>query len=108
MDGFLAETKIAQKYKEFAVSLFEKTCANLSAIDAEIASKISKEWSLDRLGRMELAVLRLACCEIMFGGSDAPIAINEALDLIKMFADEHAPPFINGVLEAIRKQRISA
>jgi N utilization substance protein B len=108
IEGFLAESKISQKHKDFAVWLFEKTRDNLGAIDALIASKISKEWSLERLGRMELAVLRLACCEIMFGDSDAPIAINEALEIVKIFADDAAPPFINGILEAVRKERSGA
>jgi N utilization substance protein B len=104
MDDCLAEIKIAQKYKDFAAALFEKTRDNLSAIDEALADNISKEWSLERLGRMELAILRLACCEIMLFDTDAPIAINEAIELAKQFADDNAPSFINGILEAVRKR----
>jgi N utilization substance protein B len=108
VDNLLAQSKIAQKYKDFATRLFETTRDNLIAIDETLAANISKDWSLERLGRAELAILRLACCEIAYLGEDAPVAISEALELAKQLADDNAPPFINGILEAVRKQRSGA
>ncbi|MDR1910729.1 MAG: transcription antitermination factor NusB [Helicobacteraceae bacterium] len=99
------ENKMAQKYKDFALALFEGSYANLTEIDDTIVSNISKDWSIDRLGKTEKAILRLACYELIFTDTDAPIAIDEAIDLAKELADDNAPPFINGILEAIRKNR---
>ena len=50
-------------------------------------------WRLERLGKTELAILRLAVYEIPKG-----VAINEALELAKVYCSEDAPRFINGVL----------
>ena len=61
--------------------------------------KICTGWRLDRLGKTELAILRLAVYE-MLKDDDIPkgVAINEALELAKIYCSEDAPRFINGVL----------
>ena len=61
--------------------------------------KICTGWRLERLGKTELAILRLAVYE-MLKDDDIPkgVAINEALELAKIYCSEVAPRFINGVL----------
>ena len=61
--------------------------------------KICTGWRLVRLGKTELAILRLAVYE-MEKDEDIPkgVAINEALELAKIYCSEDAPRFINGVL----------
>ncbi len=61
--------------------------------------KICTGWRLERLGKTELAILRLAVYE-MEKDEDIPkgVAINEALELAKIYCSEDAPRFINGVL----------
>lgn len=61
--------------------------------------KICTGWRLERLGKTELAILRLAVYE-MLKDEDIPkgVAINEALELAKIYCSEDAPRFINGVL----------
>lgn len=67
-------------------------------IDSTIM-KICTGWRLERLGKTELAILRLAVYE-MVKDEDIPkgVAINEALELAKIYCSEDAPRFINGVL----------
>lgn len=61
--------------------------------------RICTGWRLERLGKTELAILRLAVFEMM-KDDDIPkgVAINEALELAKIYCSEDAPRFINGVL----------
>ena len=61
--------------------------------------RICTGWRLERLGKTELAILRLAVFE-MLKDDDIPkgVAINEALELAKNYCSEDAPRFINGVL----------
>ena len=61
--------------------------------------RICTGWRLERLGKTELAILRLAVFE-MLKDNDIPkgVAINEALELAKIYCSEDAPRFINGVL----------
>lgn len=68
----------------------------------EIDEKIEKEaegWSIKRIGKVELAILRLALFE-MFYDEEVPVsvAINEAIELSKKFGGDESPAFVNGVL----------
>lgn len=71
---------------------------HLTELDETIL-KICKGWRLERLGKAELAILRLAVYE-MIDDKDIPtsVAINEAVELTKIYCSEEAPRFVNGVL----------
>ena len=59
---------------------------------------------VDRMGRVELTLLRLAVYEIMFRNDvPAKVAINEALELSRQFGEGNAKSFINGILDAVAK-----
>ena len=74
--------------------------------DALIAGFI-KGWSFSRLGKAELAVLRLSIFEIRYDESiPQNVAINEAVELAKAYGDDQAPGFINGILSSVVKQDI--
>ncbi|GHV59068.1 N utilization substance protein B [Campylobacterota bacterium] len=104
-EKILEENKLADKYKAFAVEMYSGALANLSAIDARIVATINKDWTIERLGRVERAILRLACFELLFCQTDSPIVINEAVMLAKEFADDDAPKLINGMLETVRREK---
>lgn len=100
----LDEKKIRNKQQEFALSLFHGTLLHWKEINALITKHL-KEWGLERIGKMERAILRLAVYEICFTPTDAPIIINEAIELAKLYGSDQAPRFINGVLDAIKKEK---
>lgn len=70
----------------------------LEEIDAELNQK-AKGWSTDRMGKVDLTILRLAVYEIQHD-DEVPtgVAINEAVELAKKFGQDSSPAFINGVL----------
>lgn len=71
---------------------------NMEAIDADLAEKCVG-WTVKRIGKAELAILRLAIYEILFDDSiEKAISINEAVVLSKAYCDEKAHSFVNGVL----------
>lgn len=100
----LDEKKIKNKQQEFALSLFNGALQKLSNVDEQI-SKHLKEWDIQRIGGIERAILRLGVYELCFTPTDAPIVINEAIELAKLYGSDNAPRFINGVLDAIVKER---
>ena len=76
----------------------------LPVIDA-LLNRHAKGWRTDRLSRVSRAVLRLGAYELVFAEKiPAPVAINEAVELAKKFDDPKARAFINGVLNAIKKE----
>jgi len=71
---------------------------SISYIDEKL-SEVTTGWSLKRIGRVELGILRIACYEMKFDSNIvANIAINEAVELAKKYAGDEAHSFVNGVL----------
>ncbi len=103
-DEILEDKKIRNKQKEFAMTLFRGVMDNLETIDTSIETHL-KEWDFDRLGSIERATLRLGAYEILYGELDTAVVINEAIEITKAFGTEQSPKFINGVLDAISKDK---
>jgi len=103
-DEILEEKKIRNKQKDFALGLYEGVMENLEVCDKAIIKHL-KDWDFERLGTIERATLRLASYEIIFGDLDSAVVINEAVEITKAFGTEQSPKFINGVLDAISKDK---
>jgi len=103
-DEILEESKIRNKQREFSHSLFNGTIKNIEVLDREIKVHL-KEWDYDGIGKVEKAIMRLGAYEILIAKTDKAIIINEAVELAKTLADENAPKFINGVLDALGKEK---
>ena len=87
----------------FAWELVEGVWSKSDELDASISS-FSRNWRVDRMGRVELTLLRLAVFEIMYRNDVPPkVAINEALELSRQFGEGNAKSFINGILDAVSK-----
>lgn len=71
-------------------------------IDETIAPCL-RGWTLDRLSRVDLAILRLSVYEMRYAGLAAGVSITEALRLARKFSAEESCPFINGVLGTISR-----
>lgn len=103
-DEILEEKKIRNKQRDFALDLFKGVTEHLTQVDEAIVKHL-KDWDFDRLGSIERATLRLGGYEIMFGELDSAVIINEAIEVAKAFGSEQSPKFINGVLDAISRDK---
>ena len=103
-DEILEDKKIRNKQKEFALELFRGVMDNLPSVDEAIIKHL-KDWDFERLGSVERATLRLGAYEIMNTELDSAVVINEAIEVSKAFGTEQSPKFINGVLDAIAKDK---
>ncbi len=73
-------------------------CDRLDEIDARI-NACAEGWTTTRMGKAELAIIRLAVYEMMYEEEiPVAVAINEAVELAKVYGDEHGAAFVNGVL----------
>jgi len=102
-DEILEDKKIRNKQKDFALGLFNGTIDNLVTVDKEISEHLN-ERSIEEVGSVEKAILRLSIYEILFSTLDKAIIINEAIELSKRLAADNAPKFINGVLDSIQRK----
>lgn len=89
---------------EFVISKYEKISGKLGEIDPVI-DKAAKGWKLNRIGKVELCILRLAVYEILFDESvPGKVAVNEAIELAKIYSGGASGSFINGVLAGVIKE----
>ncbi len=84
----------------YAESLVHGVVAHLDRIDSLIAQH-SIDWSIDRMPAVDRAILRIAVFELVYGDVDAPVAVDEAVELAKSLSTDESPRFINGVLAQI-------
>lgn len=103
-EEILESKKIRNKQRDFALTLFDGVIKHLQPIDKAIVKHLN-DWDFDRLGSIERAILRLGAYEILFGGLDSAVIINEAIEMAKAFATEQSPKFINGVLDTLAKDK---
>jgi N utilization substance protein B len=88
----------------YITSLLASIKQNHEAIDFEIEAE-SVGWKLGRLPKVDLAILRLGVCELLYR-DDIPgaVTINECVDLAKHYSTENSGTFINGVLSTVLKK----
>ncbi len=95
----LLEEKHVSKCPDYLRELVQGVLSHQAELDDEIASKLNSKWTLSRLPKTDLVILRLGLYEIQ-NCDEIPnkVALNEALQLAKEFSDEKQRGFINGVL----------
>ena len=97
------EVVVDEMGRTFANALVAGTIARTAELDELIAAHL-KNWRLERTAIIDRLILRLAIFELLTEtGTPAKVIINEALELARTFSGEEPVPFINGVLDAVRK-----
>ena len=88
---------------EFLEYLVRGTAAKAGEVDALISSH-AEHWRLERMPAVDRNILRLAIYEMRNTETPAPVVIDEALELARRFSNEESVHFINGVLDAVRRE----
>lgn len=97
------EENIKILHKPQAVATLEAIRQHISDIDETISNNIDN-WTIDRVAKTDLAILRNAVCEMKYIDSiPNSVSINEAVNLGKKYGDEKSYAFINSVLSKINK-----
>ena len=103
-----ALTNHAENDEEHPVDGFSKLLLNVyydhsAEVDDEIRAHL-RNWTMERLPRVSLTILRLAVAEMLFGGENKPgVAINEAVELTKKYGADEDYQFVNGLLGAVAR-----
>jgi N utilization substance protein B len=84
--------------KEYVQTLITKLCENIEEID-ETLNANSVGWPVTRMPKSDLAIARVATCEIKYMDSiPKAVSINEAVDLAKMYGTEDSAKYVNAIL----------
>ena len=96
---FFSEQPQHREYYAFAEELIHGVIRDQALID-EVIGRFAQNWAFERVAKVDLATLRLAIFELM-RRTDVPpvVAINEAIDIAKVFSTDESKRFVNGILD---------
>lgn len=72
----------------------------------EIANSYLNKWTIDRLGNTDQSILRMSIYELLYTETPEIVAINEAIELAKLYSDDDVKKMINGVLDKIYHKKV--
>ncbi|MPM57895.1 Transcription antitermination protein NusB [bioreactor metagenome] len=103
-DEHIPFNELNERDKKFFYDLVRGTLENVEKIDYMIKSNL-KSWTMDRIAKVDLTILRMAIYELLYS-QDIPdsVAINEAIELGKVFGTDDSGSFINGVLGKVQRE----
>src|SRR2546421_9315867 len=98
----LGDSDTEEAAREFATRLAAGTIAHLESLDERIHSR-AEHWRIPRMAIVDRNILRLAVYEFLYEPTPRTVAINEALEIARRFSTYEATQFINGILDAIKR-----
>jgi len=89
--------------KEYLRDILFGVSKNEEKINELISKNLKEKWTLDRISKINVSLLKLAIYEMLYNKLPYKVAINEVIELAKTYSDEQAKSFINGILASIVK-----
>lgn len=103
---FLEENAIQEKKEiDYINTLYQGIKENKPEITALISTNLKEKWTMDRISKIDLAILEVAIFELIYSKLPYKVAINEAVELAKKYGDDSSKSFVNGILASIVKER---
>ena len=87
---------------DYCFMLITSIANEIEKYKSEVAKYLKSGWTIDRLSKMELAILLVGCYELLETKQSKEVIINEAVELSKKYCDEDAYKFVNGLLNKIK------
>lgn len=97
----ITDEKVIEYLKDIKTGIKEHS----EEINDLITTNLKQNWSLKRISKINLSLIKLAIYEMIYKKLPYKIAINEVVELAKKYADESAPVFINGILASVVKEK---
>ncbi len=104
LELFISENEIEDKSAISYLNDIYNGLENSEKITEMISKNLKKDWTIDRISKVNLAILKIAIYEIKYMKLPFKVAINEAVELAKKYGDDTSPTFVNGVLASIVKE----
>ena len=96
----IVDEKIIAYIREIILGIKDKS----NIINQKISDNLKPGWSIERISKVDLSLLKIAIYEILYTETPYKVAINEVVELSKRYGEDTSPNFINGVLASIVKE----
>ncbi|MFR5682926.1 MAG: transcription antitermination factor NusB [Clostridia bacterium] len=91
----------APSAKEYILDVVDGIQTYQEEINKHISESLKKDWTIDRISKIDLALLKLAIYEMIYKKLPYKVVINEAIELAKKYGEDNSANFINGILASI-------
>lgn len=98
---------VEQKTIEYITDAIKGIKQNEEEINKLITDNLKKDWKLERIPKINIALLKLAIYEIIYKEIPYKVAINEVVELAKKYGEDNSPTFINGILASVVKTKLN-
>ena len=106
LDLFFENNEITQdETKDYLRKIKDGIEENREEINELIVHNLKQNWSLNRISKVNLSLIKIAIFEMLYLDLPYKIAINEVVELAKKYGDEGAPVFVNGILASVVKEK---
>ncbi len=103
---FLQENNIEEKAEvDYVRQVFAGIKLNKEKILSLIENNLKEKWTMDRISKIDLAILEVAIFELIYTKLPYKVVINEAVELAKKYGDDSSKAFVNGILASIVKEK---
>lgn len=103
---FLQEYEIEEKEEiQYIKKVFNGVKENEEEITTLIERNLKAKWTMDRISKINLVILKLAIFELIYSKIPYKVVINEAVELAKKYGDDNSKAFVNGILASIVKEK---
>lgn len=107
LDSFFADESPPESTQKYARGLVHEIWKDRETFDASIQG-VAEHWATTRMSAVDRNVLRVGLCELQARPEvPAAVAINEAVEIAKLYGTADSPAFVNGVLDGLRKKMAS-
>lgn len=90
--------------KAYICDIIKGVNDNLANINEYISRNLKSDWSIERISKISVSILRLAIYEIVYKQLPYKVVVNEAVELAKKYGEDNAHQFINGILASVIEQ----
>ncbi len=99
-----SENIVDAETKEYISDVINGISQNSEGITNEIKKNIKQDWTIDRISKIDLALLKLGIYEMLYSKLPYKVVVNEVVELAKRYGDDNSKAFVNGVLASIIKE----
>lgn len=97
----------SEEAKEYIEDVINGVAKESTDIIEEISKNLKQDWEVDRISKINLALLKLAIYEIKYKKLPYKVVINEVVELAKKYGEETSHSFINGILASVVKGELN-
>lgn len=103
---FIQENDIEEKEEiEYINEVYNGIRKNKEEIESLISGNLKEKWTMDRISKIDSAILQIAIFELIYSKLPYKVVINEAVELAKKYGEDSSKSFVNGILASVVKEK---